>query len=108
MQKRICLKCGTFTYVEKHHILPKNIFGIGKTVYLCPNCHRYYHYEILGAKNIKNPDANFHLETFQRWIQGLIVVIAGIGLIYLFFSLFQNNTKANKHNATKTEMSAQQ
>jgi hypothetical protein len=59
-KKENCAKCGIYFWTDKHHILPRAIFGKkGKTVPLCPNCHRDYH-EQLGRENLKNPDKNFH------------------------------------------------
>ncbi len=40
---RICDKCKELHYCDKHHILPKGIFGEGDTVYLCKNCHDKFH-----------------------------------------------------------------
>ena len=71
MKKRRCRKCGALTYVDKHHILPKNIFGKhGETVDLCPNCHSDYHQE-LGYKNLKNPDMKYHFRAWYKWFYWL-------------------------------------
>jgi len=109
MKKGKCAKCKTYTVVEKHHILPKNIFGLGETIFLCPTtCHSIYHYEILGTKNVKNPDAEFHKRTLYLWLQMIVALFVAIGLIYYYFSYFQNITNANAQKTTKTEMSAHQ
>jgi len=53
-------------WLEKHHILPKSIFGNNdKIAYLCPNCHTDYHQK-LGAKNLKNTNAQFHVDFYNK------------------------------------------
>ncbi len=85
MEKQYCAKCNTFTYVDKHHILPKNIFGeIGDKVILCPNCHREYH-KALGYKNLKNKDMKFHLQFWYKWFYGAII------LLIIFLSVYGLN-----------------
>ena len=80
MRKDNCAKCGKYTFVESHHILPKNMFGeMGDKVDLCPNCHREYH-EKLGYKNLKNSDMVFHLLTYYKWLNGLLVLIVAFGI----------------------------
>ncbi|TAH22688.1 MAG: hypothetical protein EAZ08_00180 [Cytophagales bacterium] len=69
-------KCKKYFWIDKHHILPKSIFGgKGDIVRLCPNCHRDYH-EQLGTKNLKNPDEHFHYAFFTKWLAGFIIILA--------------------------------
>ncbi len=42
-EKKECRKCGKEFYCDRHHILPKGIFGDGETDNLCKNCHNEYH-----------------------------------------------------------------
>jgi len=88
MEKRNCQRCGTYTYLETHHILPRVVFlGLGPVIYLCPNCHNEYH-KALGAKNIKNTDPDYHQHTFWKWYYTLSVIIfALVGIIALFKAL---------------------
>ncbi len=75
MDVDFCKKCETYTEVEKHHILPKSIFGgIGPVVYLCPNCHTKFHLH-LGRKNLQNPDPDYHHYTFWKWIGTATVIL---------------------------------
>ena len=85
MEQDICQKCKKFTYVEKHHVLPKSIFGETKeTAKLCPNCHTEYH-QHLGTGNLKNEDMVFHFYTFYKWLSGLVVVL-GLLIWYMLKS----------------------
>ncbi len=85
MKRGICLKCGKKTYLEKHHVLPKNIFKEdGEIVDLCSNCHTEYHQK-LGRKNLKNPEIKFHLKFWYKWFYGAIILIL-IFLSILFFN----------------------
>jgi len=75
MKQDICRKCNQFFWVEEHHILPKSTFGeTDSKVWLCPNCHTDYHQK-LGAKNLKNTDAQFHLDFFRSWMMGIICIV---------------------------------
>jgi len=87
METGECDRCGTFTYLEKHHIWPKSIFhGFGKTVMLCSNCHTEYH-KWLGNKNLENKDPDFHSFMFWKWYHTVTIVatmLVGV-LLYLFW-----------------------
>ena len=85
METDYCKKCGTYTIVEKHHVLPKSIFGgIGPVINLCPTCHRKYHLHI-GQKNLKNDDPDYHQYTFWKWmIKGAFIFLIILTLTYLF------------------------
>ncbi|GEM_PF-2155314 len=89
MKKDMCQKCKKYTFVEKHHILPKSIFGEGETIYLCPTCHSEFHYEVLGVENAKNTDMVFHIYTFRKWLCGLSIfaILFGISLYFDFFKI---------------------
>ena len=83
MKKGNCMKCGTNTYLEKHHVLPKNTFGeTGDKIELCPNCHTEYHQE-LGYKNLKNKNMLFHLTFWYNWFYGgtIFAIIIAISII---------------------------
>ena len=82
MKKKDCEKCGKYTYVENHHILPKSSFGENdEKAELCSNCHTEYHQE-LGNKNLKNDDMEFHLKFWYKWFYGAVI------LIIIFISIF--------------------
>lgn len=84
MKKGNCMKCNTYTYLEKHHTLPKNIFGEqGDIIELCSNCHTEYHQK-LGHKNLKNKDMDFHLRFWFNWYYGGGLFTIILGLIILF------------------------
>ena len=81
-----CPKCRRSAWLEKHHVLPQNVFdGDGDVVELCPNCHKDYHQVLgYGKDELKNPDAEFHFYRFYRWFYGLPVIL----LLILFYKLF--------------------
>ena len=87
MRKDRCRKCGSFTFVFKHHPLPQATFGKGKnnqdsdTVNLCGTCHTDYH-EYLGKSNLKNPDSKFHYQKWYTWLY----MLCFIGLITLLIA----------------------
>ncbi len=82
MLQKECAKCGKYTWVERHHILPKSVFGENEeVVYLCPACHTDYHQQ-LGLENLKNPDMVFHFYFFQKWLHGLLTIVF---LIFVFY-----------------------
>ena len=84
MRKDKCRKCEEFIWVEEHHILPKATFGETEhTVWLCPNCHTDYHQK-LGAKNLKNPDPQFHFDFYKKWYAGALGLLLLAGLYWLF------------------------
>lgn len=83
MLQKECAKCGKHTWVERHHILPKSIFGeTDEVVYLCPTCHTDYHQK-LGNENLKKTDMAFHFYFFSRWLYGLLSIALLILAIYL-------------------------
>jgi len=70
-----CEKCGRFTWVDRHHIVPKATgLNIDDRSYLCPTCHREYHQE-LGYKNLKNKSADFHMKKFFQWLILCVAII---------------------------------
>jgi len=84
MLQKECAKCGKYTYVEEHHILPKSVFGKNdETVFLCPNCHTDYHQK-LGRENLKNPDMVFHLLFYNKCLYGLLSLVIAV-LFYYYF-----------------------
>jgi len=83
MKKGECQVCKNETFLEKHHILPKNIFkGKGKTIWLCPTCHTEYH-QYLGQNELKNENEDFHYFMFWKWYATAIVL-----LLVLFFGIY--------------------
>lgn len=75
MKQDFCRKCGKFTYVEVHHILPQATFGKNEeTNLLCASCHTEYHQQ-LGRENLKNKDVAFHLYFYYRWFYGLLSLL---------------------------------
>ncbi|TAD96840.1 MAG: hypothetical protein EAZ97_13375 [Bacteroidetes bacterium] len=83
MKQDFCAKCKKYGFVEKHHILPRNVFGENDQIeWLCPNCHTAYH-QFLGTENLKNPDMVFHLLTYLKWAAGLLPVV--LFLIWILF-----------------------
>jgi len=80
MIKGYCEKCKKFGLVEDHHILPLSTFGKNEEkIKLCPNCHSDYH-NYFGRKNLKNPNIEFQLNSFFKWLYLLPV----IGLLLYF------------------------
>ncbi|TAD97305.1 MAG: hypothetical protein EAZ97_12745 [Bacteroidetes bacterium] len=78
-KKDICVKCNNYFWIDKHHILPKSVFGgEGDIVRLCPNCHRDYH-EQLGTKDLKIKNRQFHYDFFAKWMAGGLAIL---GLLY--------------------------
>jgi len=78
-----CNKCGKMFVCEKHHILPKTLFGEGETVNLCPNCHAEYH-RYLGHKYLKEENKQsmeFYFFKYYKWL-------SGVGLIVLFICTY--------------------
>ena len=84
MEKNVCEKCGKYTYVEKHHVVPRGILKNGETKNLCPNCHTEYHLE-LDRENLKKEDYTFHWLFFLRWQNSLLTFLILIGIIALYF-----------------------
>lgn len=82
MKKSYCEKCGEFTYVEKHYVVPRGILKNGETKELCPNCHNEYHLA-LGRENLKKSDYEFHWLFWLKWQNGLLLALILIA-IYLF------------------------
>ena len=83
-EKKICRKCRGEFYCDRHHILPKAIFGDGETEDLCKNCHDEFH-RALGHKYLRKKNAQseeFYLYKYYRWLAGLTVVVAV--LVWLF------------------------
>ena len=79
-KKGKCERCPAITYLEKHHIWPKSIFGgIGPVIKLCPNCHNEYHIE-LGRKKLKNTDISYHENKFWKWFKTLSIILILIGI----------------------------
>jgi len=75
MEKDTCEKCGKYTWVERHHVLPQSTFGEkGETVKLCPTCHTDFH-QHFGQENLKNEDMAFQFYTFWKWLCGLSAVL---------------------------------
>jgi len=52
-----------FFYYHDHHILSKALFGKGKTVKLCPNCHTHFH----EYKKIHETDPENKKEAKKIW-----------------------------------------
>lgn len=79
-----CKKCGKDFYCEKHHLLPKGLFGEGETDFLFPNCHTEFHRK-LGHKYLRKENKQsmeFYLEKYFRWLAGLL--IAAAFLLFIF------------------------
>ena len=80
-----CRKCEKLFYCEKHHILPKSLFGEGETEDLCPNCHDEFH-RYLGHKYLRKENKQpmeFYFQKYYRWLYGI-----GLALIILFLIKF--------------------
>ena len=83
-EKVKCRNCENMHYCEKHHILPKKLFGDDETDFLCPTCHSDFH-RLLGYKYLckKNKQSmEFYLYKYYKWLGGLTIVAA-----ILFFIL---------------------
>lgn len=81
-----CKKCGEEFYCDKHHLLPKGLFGEGETDFLCPNCHREFHKK-LGYKYLRKENKQsmeFYFEKYFRWLAGLTII--GV-ILFLTFNL---------------------
>ncbi len=76
-EKVQCEKCKKDFFCDKHHILPKGIFGEGETEYLCKNCHDEYH-RYLGHKYLQKKNKQtmvFYFEKYYRWLAGLCIIL---------------------------------
>ncbi len=85
MSKKKCEKCKKNHYCDKHHVLPKGIFGKGETNNLCKNCHDEFHRE-LGHKYLRKENKQpeeFYLKKYYLWLTGLCLLI---GLFFYFFN----------------------
>jgi len=72
-KETICAKCKKTIVCEKHHPLPKTIFGEGETDNLCPNCHAEYH-RYLGHQYLRKENAQsmeFYFNKYYKWLYGL-------------------------------------
>jgi len=71
-----CEKCGKFTWVNKHHIIPKATKKNNEEdiSYLCPTCHTEYHHH-LGHKNLKNKSVSYYRNNYYQWLIGVVVLI---------------------------------
>ncbi len=72
-----CRKCKKMFYCEKHHILPRKIFGEGETDFLCPNCHDEFH-RYLGHKYLRKNNKQsmeFYLYKYFRWLAGFCIIV---------------------------------
>lgn len=83
MKKDRCDKCGKFTYLFRHHILPQSTFGKGEenegdTADLCGNCHTDYH-QYLGKESLKNTDVKFHYNKYYKWFYLGIFILVAVG-----------------------------
>jgi len=84
-EREKCRKCGKELFCDKHHILPKALFGDGETVNLCKTCHDEFH-RALGHKFLQEKNKQtmeFYLEKYFRWLAGLSIVV---GLLLFFYS----------------------
>lgn len=74
MKRGKCVKCGKYTLIQRHHILPKAVFGEGETEDLCPNCHVEYHH-ILG-RDLQDKSMEFHFKKYYTWLYlGVVGII---------------------------------
>jgi len=80
-KENICSKCGKSYVCEKHHILPRKLFGEGETDFLCPNCHAEYH-RYLGNKYLQEKNKQsieFYYHKYYKWSYG-----AGLIVLFLY------------------------
>ena len=85
-KKGRCRKCGTYFYVHEHHIFPKNKFGDGPTVKLCPNCHTHFHE--YSKKHTKNPDDPQEARAIWNiWFTTISVVVSILVIVALATAL---------------------
>ncbi len=76
-KKEICRKCGKEHFCDKHHLLPKAIFGEGETILLCKNCHDEFHRN-LGHKYLQKNNKQsmeFYLYKYFRWLAGFCIIV---------------------------------
>jgi len=78
-KKGVCEKCKQYFYVHEHHILSKSIFGKGKTVKLCPNCHTHFH-EYSKKKTKNANDIKEAKRIWNKWLNK-VAVVCSIALI---------------------------
>jgi len=84
-EKKVCPRCNTCTYLEKHHILPQaKFYGAGKIIEICPNCHNELHKE-LGKSDLKNPDPDYHQFYFWKWFFTASLCVALMVGVFAFF-----------------------
>ena len=80
MKQGKCPRCGTHTFLEGHHILPKSIFGQNeKIIYICSNCHTDFHQKI---GSLKSTDKNVWWAAYFRWLTGALLLIISLIVYY--------------------------
>jgi 5-methylcytosine-specific restriction endonuclease McrA len=80
-KKGVCEKCGTYSYVNDHHIVPRKVKRKDNkdTVRLCLNCHQNIHEHL--PEEPKEED--FYPAFTQKWMLGLLAAF----LLFIIFYL---------------------
>lgn len=81
-KKGTCERCGEYTYVNDHHIFPKEKKKINniETVRLCLKCHVELH-EVLPDELESEKDFK---DFTAKWIVGILVFLILIGGYFVF------------------------
>jgi len=86
-KKGWCEKCGDYFYVNDHHVLPKGVFGKGKTIRLCVKCHAHIHaYMDLNVKEVNNKDEV--LTVWTEWFRNVAVIVTPVIILALIIGYF--------------------
>ncbi len=81
-KKGTCERCGDYTYVNDHHIVPKEIKKKNnkETIRLCVVCHIELH-EVIPDEIKKEKDFK---DFTIKWVAGLLFLIIFIGGYFIF------------------------
>ena len=83
MQKGICDRCHNYKWVNKHHIYPKEHFGVKgntETILLCLDCHADIH-DILPKEK---KEKSFYQKLTIAFLTGLSIVLIFFGATKIF------------------------
>jgi len=81
MKQGKCPKCGTFTWLEEHHIYPQSKFKEEEVIYICPNCHTDLHQKM---GKIDSDNKEFYKHFHFQWLWGAIMLVFLFTIVYNF------------------------
>lgn len=80
-KKGICEKCGVYSYVNDHHIVPRKVKRKDNkaTIRLCLNCHQNIHEHLPEEPQ----QEDFYPSFTQKWLLGLLTMLLLAIILYL-------------------------